>query len=130
MERQLGENCGLFLGLNSVYTRMGKPNNHRYTCFMSLVPDPKEQIYSRSQKKPFREGDRVTARVSKPPIKAGMVGTIQRVFMSAIDRYIVSTLAAYGPRLAPGLDHTRPRMRPSMSIRRTLPGASPRISFG
>ena len=38
---------------------------------------------------PFREGDRITARVSIPPIKVGMVGTIQRVFMSVIDLYDV-----------------------------------------
>ena len=37
----------------------------------------------------FREGDRVMARVSKPPIKAGMIGTIQRVFISVIDLYDV-----------------------------------------
>jgi hypothetical protein len=37
----------------------------------------------------FREGDRVMARVSKSPIKAGMIGTIQRVFLSVIDLYDV-----------------------------------------
>jgi hypothetical protein len=40
-------------------------------------------------KLPFREGDRVIARVSTLPIKAGMIGTIQRVFMSVIDLYDV-----------------------------------------
>ena len=41
------------------------------------------------QKTSFREGDRVTARMTLPPIKAGMVGTIQRVFLSVIDLYDV-----------------------------------------
>ena len=42
-----------------------------------------------STKIPLREGDRVVAKYSIPPIKAGMVGTIQRVFMSVIDLYDV-----------------------------------------
>ena len=37
----------------------------------------------------FREGDRVRARVATPPIKTGMTGTIQRVYISAPDTYDV-----------------------------------------
>jgi hypothetical protein len=41
------------------------------------------------RKNAFREGDRVVARVTIPPIKAGMVGTIKRVFVSVIELYDV-----------------------------------------
>ena len=42
-----------------------------------------------STKLRFREGDRVMARVSLPPIKAGTIGTIKRVFITVGDLYDV-----------------------------------------
>ena len=42
-----------------------------------------------STKLRFLEGDRVMARVSVPPIKAGTIGTIQRVFLTIDDLYDV-----------------------------------------
>jgi hypothetical protein len=42
-----------------------------------------------STKPRFLEGDRVMAQVSVPPIKAGMIGTITRVFITVGDLYDV-----------------------------------------
>ena len=50
----------------------------------------------------FREGDRVKAQISTPPIRAGMVGTILRVFMSASDTYDVQFDDLSTPRIMHG----------------------------